>query len=97
MLSMLWKIDSMLLTARRSIAPERRRRGGAKRTRTAQRGVHLFTGLVLVVYVYAVPATDSLLAAVIRWLVLPLLVATGLAMWQWPRLRRLVRGQRRTG
>jgi hypothetical protein len=23
--------------------------------------------------------------------------ATGLAMWQWPRLRRLVRGQRRTG
>jgi protein-S-isoprenylcysteine O-methyltransferase Ste14 len=94
---MLWKIDSMLLTAGRLVAPERRRRGGAKRTRTAQRGVHLFTGLVLVVYVYAVPATDWLLADVIRWLVLPLLVATGLAMWQWPRLRRLVRGPRRTG
>jgi hypothetical protein len=87
----------MLLTAERSIAPERRRRGGAKRTRTAQRGRHLFTGLVLIVYMYAVPVTDSPLAAVIRWLVLPLLVATGLAMWQWPRLRRLVRGPRRTG
>ena len=97
MLSMLCKIDCMLLTARRSIASERRRRGGAKRTRTTQRGIHLFTGLVLVAYGYAVPATDSLLAAVIRWLVLPLLVATGLAMWQWPRLRRLVRGPRRTG
>jgi hypothetical protein len=87
----------MLSTAKRSIAPKRTRRGVAKRTRTAQRGVHLFTGLVLLVYVYAVPATDLLLAAVIRWLVLPVLVATGLAMWHWPRLRRLVRAQRRTG
>jgi hypothetical protein len=88
----------MLSTAKRSIAPGRTtRRGGAKRTRTAQRGVHLLTGSVLVVYVYAVPTTDSLLAGTIRWLVLPALVATGLAMWQWPRLRRLVRGQRRTG
>jgi hypothetical protein len=86
----------MLSTVERSIAPERARRGGAKRTRTAQRGVHLITGLVLVVCVYVVPAMDSLSATVIRWLVLPVLVATGLAMWQWPRLRRLVRGQRRT-
>jgi hypothetical protein len=62
----------------------------------AHRGVHLVTGLVLVVCVYAVPDMDSLLVTLIRWLVLPVLVATGLAMWQWARLRRLVRGQRRT-
>ena len=86
----------MLSTVARSTASQRTRHGGAKRTRTAQRGVHLVTGLVLVVCVYAVPVVDSLLATVIRWLVLPVLVATGLAMWQWPRLRRLVRGQSRT-
>jgi hypothetical protein len=86
----------MLSTVERSIAPERTRRGGAKRTRTAQRGVHLLTGLVLAVCVYADSATNELVEGVIRWLVLPILVATGLAMWQWPRLRRLVRGQRRT-
>lgn len=71
-------------------------RGGPKRTRTLQRGLHLFTGFVIVVYIYATPSLGSAMAAGVRWLVLPVLVMSGVAMWQWPRLRRLARGRRST-
>lgn len=69
---------------------------GPKQVRTLQRGLHLLTGVVIVVYIYAAPALGSALAAGVRWLVLPVLVLSGVAMWQWPRLRRLAR-QRRLG
>ncbi len=69
-------------------------RGGPKRTRTLQRGLHLFTGAAIAVYIYVAPELDSAVAAGVRWLVLPLLVLSGVAMWQWPRLRRLVRRRR---
>lgn len=70
------------------------RRGGPKRTRTLQRRLHLLTGLVIAAYIYGAPAPDSAVAAGVRWLVLPALVASGVAMWQWPRLRRLARQRR---
>jgi hypothetical protein len=43
------------------------------------------------VYVYADPAADSPLTLAVRWLLLPLLAVSGAVMWQWPRIRRLVR------
>ena len=67
------------------------RRGHARRIRTAQRAVHLVSGVVLLAFVYATPASGSVLTDVMRWLVFPVLTATGVAMWQWPRLRRLWR------
>lgn len=81
----------MLSTKQRHSSGARARPGSAKRARTAQRAVHLLTGLVLVIYVYATPSEGSWPTMLVRWLVLPSLVATGLAMWQWPRLRRLAR------
>lgn len=72
----------------------RSRRGGARRIRTQQRTLHLLTGFVIVVYIYAGPEPDGALAIAVRWLVLPVLVASGVAMWQWPRLRRLARRRR---
>lgn len=67
------------------------RRGGPKRTRALQRRLHLLTGFVIVVYIYAAPALDPAVAAGVRWFVLPVLVISGVAMWQWPRLRRVAR------
>ena len=61
-----------------------------RRMRSLERLVHLVTGLALVSYVYATPAPDSPLTAGIRWLV-PIVVFSGLAMWQWPRIRRHLR------
>lgn len=59
----------------------------AAEQRKALRAVHLITGLALVAYVY-LPAPAEL-REVVRFLILPVLVLTGVAMWQAPRLRRL--------
>jgi hypothetical protein len=59
-----------------------------KQVRDAQRAVHLVLGLLLALYVYT-PVRDLPLALFLAQVVLiPLLIASGLAMWQWPRLRR---------
>lgn len=59
----------------------------AAEQRKALRAVHLITGLALVAYVY-LPAPAEL-REVVRFLILPVLVLTGVAMWQAPHLRRL--------
>ena len=60
---------------------------GAGQQRRMQRRVHIVAGVLVLGYVYApVPSGAQ---GIVRLLVLPLLVATGVAMWQAPRLRRL--------
>jgi hypothetical protein len=72
-----------------------RRPTRGKPLRDRQRAAHLITGALLIVYVY-LPASASLaVQPVIRWLVLPLLVIDGILMWQWPRIRRMVRQWRK--
>jgi hypothetical protein len=71
------------------------RRGHARRVRTVQRAVHLVSGVLLLAFVYLTPASGSVLTDVMRWVVFPVLAATGVAMWQWPRLRRLQRLRQR--
>jgi hypothetical protein len=61
-----------------------------RRARSLERLVHLVTGLALVAYVYVTPSPESPLTAGIRWLV-PMVIFSGLAMWQWPRIRRYLR------
>ena len=63
-----------------------------RRVRFLQRLVHLVTGVALVAYVYATPPPGSNLTFGIRWLV-PFVIASGLALWQWPRVRRYLRGR----
>jgi hypothetical protein len=55
--------------------------------------MHLLAGVALLTYVY-LPAGRGLEDG-IRFLVFPLLAATGMAMWQAPRLRRAVKAARR--
>ena len=65
-----------------------------RRARFLQRGVHLVTGFALVAYVYATPEPESPLTVGIRVLE-PVVVLSGVAMWQWPRVRKYLR--RRAG
>jgi|Tabmets5t2r1_1033131.scaffolds.fasta_scaffold40934_2 hypothetical protein len=51
----------------------------------------MVSGVLLLAFVYLTPAADSVLTDLMRWLVFPVLAGTGIAMWQWPRLRRLRR------
>jgi urease accessory protein UreF len=66
----------------------------AAQQRKVQRAVHLGAALLLVAYLYA-PLAAQLQDAV-RLMVLPVLVVTGIAMWQAPRIRRLRKRVSRT-
>jgi hypothetical protein len=66
-----------------------------KRVRDAQRLVHLATAAVLVGYVYLTPPAGSPYAVLVQWIALPVLALSGVALWQWARLRRLWRLWRR--
>lgn len=58
------------------------------RTRTLQRALHLLTGAVVMYAVYVPPAADAPLGIAVRFVLLPGLVVSGLAMWKWTRVRR---------
>jgi len=53
--------------------------------------MHLATAALLLAFIYLTPDTDSTLLELIRWVGVPVLAASGIAMWQWPRVRRLRR------
>jgi len=59
--------------------------------RKAQRVAHLVAAVVLFAYLYA-PVEP--LQDVVRFVVVPLLTATGIAMWQAPRIRRALKARR---
>jgi thiosulfate reductase cytochrome b subunit len=59
----------------------------AAQQRKAQRVVHLIAALLLIAYLYA--PLEAQLQDAVRFLGLPALVLTGIAMWQAPRIRRL--------
>ena len=61
-----------------------------KQIRDIQRVTHLVAALVLVLYVYIPLGRVPLLTTVMQFGVLPLLAVTGLLMWQWTRLRKLL-------
>ncbi len=61
-----------------------------KQVRDLQRVTHLVAALVLVLYVYLPLGSVPLLTTVLQFAVLPLLTATGMLMWQWTRLRKLL-------
>lgn len=66
------------------------------RTRSLQRLVHLVTGSAIANYVYFTPDPDSLFTTGVRWVAFPALALSGVAMWQWARLRRRLKTRRTT-
>lgn len=60
------------------------------RARTTQRGVHLVAAVGISAYIYLTPDPASPATFGIRWVAVPVLVFSGLAMWLWPRLRRRI-------
>jgi hypothetical protein len=62
------------------------------RQRRALRVAHLFAGVIVLAYVY--PPLGPELEAAVRFAVFPILVLTGIAMWQSARIRRVLRSLR---
>lgn len=61
-----------------------------KHARDLQRAVHLVAGLLIVAYLYTPIRDLPIVLVVVQVVVVPVLAASGLALWQWPRLRRLL-------
>ncbi|WP_338750660.1 hypothetical protein [Janibacter alittae] len=72
-----------------------RRRRTPRRVRERQRFAHLLAGAVLLAYVYAAPLLGPGFASAVRWVVVPVLVISGIALWQWHRVRAAVRRRQR--
>ena len=67
--------------------------GRAKRVRTWQRAVHLTLGIVLVSSIYVPAEPGTVFRAIVEYAVAPGVVLVGVLMWQWPTIRRLLRGR----
>ncbi len=61
-----------------------------KRLRDLQRAVHLVGGLLVATFVYTPLRDLALFSLLVQVVVVPVIVATGMTMWQWPRLRKLL-------
>jgi hypothetical protein len=78
-----------------STTPPNLKSGGNKRGRDVQRAVHLAGGLLTAAYVYTPLQEQAAFDLLVKVVVFPVVVAAGMAMWQLPRLRRLLRGRGR--
>ena len=65
-----------------------------KQVRDVQRIVHLVSGLLVGAYIYTPLADVPAFSALVQIVVVPVLVAAGVAMWQMARLRRLAARRR---
>ena len=72
------------------------RKLSGKQVRDMQRVVHLVSGLLVGAYIYTPLADVSAFSALVQIVVVPVLVAAGMAMWQMARLRRVLTRQRPT-
>lgn len=66
-----------------------------KRLRDMERIIHIALGVVLLAYVYGLSGDPEPFTLFVRVVAFPVLVGSGFAMWQWPRVRRWL-GMRRT-
>ncbi len=62
--------------------------------RERQRAVHLVTGALVAMAVYGGAFLPGWLIGLVQFVALPVLVASGVVLWKWPRIRRLLRGLR---
>jgi hypothetical protein len=76
-------------------APASPPRVSRRRVRDVQRATHLLAGAALLALVYAGPALGPAFTAAVQWVVLPVAVASGIALWRWPRIRAALRGRSR--
>lgn len=70
------------------------RRNTPRQVRDRQRIAHLLAGAVVVAYVYAAPVLGHGVTSAVRWVVVPVLVLSGIALWRWHRVRAALRRRR---
>jgi hypothetical protein len=66
----------------------------SKKQRQILRTAHLVAFAILATYLYSPLSSNAVFSVMVRVMVVPMLMVTGLLMWQLPRLRRWMRGRR---
>jgi hypothetical protein len=56
-----------------------------------QRGVHIAAGAVLLIFIYGGAVFGPVLTLLVQLVAFPALVISGVILWQWPRLRHMLR------
>ncbi|WP_020500882.1 hypothetical protein [Sciscionella marina] len=69
------------------------RKPRGRRQRSLQRAVHLTLGLFLLVELYLSPLLGPGFTTTVQWLVAPVVVASGIAMWKGQRIRHALRAR----
>ena len=64
----------------------------AKVARSVQRSVHLVASVLLLAYLYSPLGENPVFDVMVRVMIIPVLVGSGVVMWQWRRVRALGRG-----
>lgn len=67
-----------------------------KQQRDGQRAVHLVASAILLAYLYTPLGDNDLLQVMVRAVIVPIVLITGVLMWQMPRLRRVMGARRAT-
>jgi hypothetical protein len=63
----------------------------SKQLRDLERALHLAAGVILLAIVFT-PLGDAVIGQALRVIVAPMLLASGILMWQHARVTRLLRG-----
>lgn len=64
-----------------------------RQVRNLQRTGHLVAGIALLASVYAGPILGPGFITVVQWVVVPLVIMSGIALWKWPWIRTMLRGR----
>lgn len=67
----------------------------SRQVRSGQRVAHLVAAVLLVGYVYVAPLLGGGFESAVRWVVVPAVVLSGMALWKWHRVRARLRDTRR--
>jgi hypothetical protein len=62
-----------------------------KQLRNAERALHIAAGVILLAIAFT-PLGDAVIGQALRFVVAPMLVISGILMWQHARVTRLMRG-----
>jgi hypothetical protein len=65
-----------------------------RRVRDLQRFAHLLAGVAMIAFVYVGPILSDGFLSFLQWVVVPVIVASGVALWKWPKIRAAFRRRR---
>jgi hypothetical protein len=60
-----------------------------KTFRNIQRTIHIIAGSLLAIYIYSPWSSVEAFSFAIKWVALPILILSGIAMWQLVKVRKL--------